>query len=195
MLKYLHRLRRDENGSYAIEFALIMPTFLMLVMGTFDLGMQMYAKQTLAGVVAQAARDSTLESNVSDTSAVDDRVRERMGVVARYGTLAFTRTSYTDYNSVGRPENFTDSNGNGVRNPGECYEDVNGNSQWDADRGSSGSGGASDVVVYQATFTFPRLFPLWKMLGQDANKSIVVASSVRNQPYSNQTSSTVVRCS
>ena len=192
--RLLRRLRRDTRGAYTIELAMITPVFLLVVMGTFDLGVQMYAKEALAGVVAQAARDSTLETNVNNQSALDQRVRDRMNTIARWGTVSFTRTNYTDFSSVGQAENFTDSNGNGVRNVGECYSDINANGQWDADRGESGQGGANDVVIFRATFTYDRMFPLWRMMGQSQNKSIVMSSAVRNQPYSNQTDNTVVRC-
>ena len=190
----LRRFRSDERGAYLIELALMTPVFLMLMMGTFDLGFQMYAKAVLGGVVESAARSNTLETSTNSANAIDALVTQKMQQVAKYGTLSFSRQAYTDYTSVGRPEDFTDSNGNGVRNPGECYVDSNSNFQWDSDRGSSGQGGASDVVLYRVNFTFNRIFPLWKMLGQPQQKTITISTTLRNQPYSNQTSSSTVRC-
>jgi Flp pilus assembly protein TadG len=190
----LRRFRSDDRGAYLIELALMTPVFLMLIMGTFDLGFQMYAKAALGGAVENAARSNTLETNSANAAIIDAQVTAKMQQVARYGTLSFSRQSYADYNSVGRPEDFTDSNGNGVRNPGECYVDANSNFQWDADRGNNGQGGASDVVLYRVTFTFDRLFPLWKMLGQPQRKSVTIATTLRNQPYSNQNTGTTVRC-
>ena len=189
-----HNLHRDERGAYMIEFAMIMPTFLLLMMGAFDIGMQMYAKAVLSGAVEQAARLNTLETNASSQSAVDQAVRDQVGRVARYGTLSFSRLNYQDFNAVGKPEDFTDSNGNGVRNPGECYQDANNNGAWDADRGETGQGGANDVVLYRVNLTFDRLFPLWKMLGEPQQKVLTVSTTLRNQPYSNQNTNTVVRC-
>ena len=190
----LRRFRSDDRGGYLIELALISPVFLMLMMGTFDLGFQMYAKAVLSGVVESAARSNTLETNASNANAIDALVTQKMQQVARYGTLSFSRQSYTDYSSVGRPEDFTDSNGNGQRNPGECYIDSNSNFAWDSDRGANGQGGASDVVLYRVNFTFNRLFPLWKMLGEPQSKTISMATTLRNQPYSNQSVSSTVRC-
>lgn len=190
----LRRFRADERGAYLIELALMTPVFLMLMMGTFDLGFQMYAKAVLGGAVENAARSNTLETNATNAAVIDAQVTQRMQQVAKYGTLSFSRQSYADYNSVGRPEDFTDSNGNGVRNPGECYVDANGNFAWDADRGNSGQGGASDVVLYRVTFTFDRLFPLWRMIGQPQQKSVTIATTLRNQPYSNQSVGNTVRC-
>ena len=190
----LQRLHRDDRGAYMIELSLIMPVFLMLVMGTFDLGFQMYAKAVLSGAVEAAARANTLETNAGSQTNVDATVTAKMQQVARYGSLTFSRQNYTDFRSVGSPEDFTDSNGNGVRNAGECYQDANNNFQWDSDRGRNGNGGASDVVLYRANFTFDRLFPLWKMLGQPQTKTITIATTLRNQPYASQATGTTVRC-
>ncbi len=188
------RLHDDSSGAYMIEFAMILPPFLMLVMGTFDIGMQMYAKSVLAGAVEQAARLNTLETNATNQSAVDQAVRDQVGRVARYGSLQFSRQSYQDFSDVGTPEDFTDANGDGVRNPGECFQDANGNGTWNADRGSNGQGGANDAVLYRVSLTFNRLFPLWKMLGEPQQKTITVSTTLRNQPYSTQTNGTTVVC-
>ena len=58
ILRHVRRpgLLGDERGAYMIEFAMVMPTFLLLMMGAFDIGMQMYAKAVLSGAVEQAAR-------------------------------------------------------------------------------------------------------------------------------------------
>lgn len=190
----LSRLRRDQRGAYMIEFALVMPTFMLLVMGTFDLGVQMYAKAVLAGAVEQAARANALESNASDQGPIDQRVRDRVGEVASFATLSFQRTRYTSFSDINNPEAFNDTNGNGARDSFECFSDSNGNGTYDTSRGSSGQGGASDVVLYRANMTFDRIFPLWRMLGQPQSKTITVSTVLRNQPYTNQTDQTVVVC-
>lgn len=190
----LSRLRDDTSGAYMIEFAMILPPFLMLIMGTFDIGMQMYAKSVLAGAVEQAARLNTLETNSTNQSAVDQAVRDQVGRVARYGSLQFSRQSYQDFSDVGTPEDFTDSNNDGIRNPGECFQDANGNGSWNSDRGTSGQGGANDAVLYQVSLTFDRLFPLWKMLGEPQQKTITVATTLRNQPYGTQSNNSTVVC-
>jgi Flp pilus assembly protein TadG len=193
MTKFFHRLRRNEDGAYMLELALILPAFLMLMMGIFDIGFQMYAKSVLAGAVEEAARSSTLESNNLNQSDVDQRVRDAVGNVASYATLSFSRTNYRNFANVNQPENFTDSNNNGVRNPGECYEDRNNSNSWDASGGAAGQGGADDVVLYRATISYNRLFPLWRMLGEPQNESIRVSTVLRNQPFNVQSAATV-RC-
>lgn len=190
--RHRRSLLREERGAYMIEFALVMPTFLLLIMGIFDIGMQMYAKAVLAGAVEQAARLNTLEINNSNQTAVDQAVRDQVGRVARYGTLAFARQNFQDFNSVNQPEPFTDTNSNGVRNSGECFTDSNRNGVWDTASPASGQGGASDVVLYRVDLTFDRLFPLWKMLGEPQRKTITITTVLRNQPFSNQATRPVI---
>lgn len=192
--RMLARLRRDNRGAYMLELALILPTFLILMMGIFDIGVQMYAKAVLSGAVEQASRAATLETNNLSQTNVDQEVRDAVGTVASYATLSFQRTNYRNFSDVSQPENFTDSNGNGVRNAGECFEDANGNNQWDADRGGAGQGGADDVVIYRVTMTYDRLFPLWSLLGEPQQEDIRVSTVLRNQPFSAQNSSTQVVC-
>jgi len=194
ILNRLAQLRRDERGAYLMELALVLPAFLMLVMGTFDIGMQLYIKATLNGIVEQAGRGSTLEANAASQTALDDQVTSEMGTVAHFGTLSFERRSYQDFSNVSQPEDFTDSNHNGIRDAGECFQDANNNGRWDADRARSGQGGANDVVVYSVNFDFDRIFPLWRLLGQPQAKRLTATTVLRNQPYTNQTNSTVVVC-
>ena len=190
----MRQIGDDDRGAYMIELAIILPAFLMLMMGTFDIGFAMYAKSTLAGSVEQAARASTLEANAADQTNVDAVVRDALGTVARYATLSFSRTSYESFSAVGAAERFTDSNNNGVRNAGECYEDGNNNGTWDSAGGTNGQGGADDVVLYRVTMTYDRIFPLWKMLGEPQQNDIVVTTVLRNQPYSNAVDNSVARC-
>lgn len=187
-------LRWDRRGSAVTEFALTAPLFLLVLMGIFDYSWQMYAKQVLSGAVSKAGRASTLEINSGTQTSLDDAVRIRVQQVFRDATVSFGRRSYDSFDDIGRPENFTDSNGNGLRDSGECFQDVNGNGSWDADRGQVGNGSADDVVVYTASMTITRVLPVWKMLGQPQEKVISASTVMRNQPYSAETSTNVVIC-
>ncbi len=186
------RLRRDERGAYLLELALILPAFLMLTMGIFDIGFQMYAKAVLAGAVEQAARSSTLESNNGSQSNVDQEVRDAVSDVASYASLTFSRINYRTFTNVNQSESFTDSNNNGVRNPGECFEDRNGSNSFDASGGANGQGGADDVVLYRVRMNFDRVFPLWRMLGEPQQEMIEVRTVLRNQPFNVQSSAQVI---
>jgi hypothetical protein len=187
MNRLFARLRHDERGAYLLELAMILPAFLMLMMGIFDIGFQMYAKSVLAGAVEQAARASTLESNNLSQTNVDQEVRDAVGDVAAYASLSFSRANYRNFSNIGQREDFTDLDADGVRDPGECFEDRNGNNNWDAvSSGGAGQGGADDVVLYRVTMTYDRLFPLWRMLDESQSEDIVVTTVLRNQPFNVQ---------
>lgn len=187
-------LRRDTRGVALIEFALTAPVFLLLLLGIFDFCWQMYAQQVLQGAVSQAARLSTLEGNSADQSALDDEVEERVLDVFPGAEVTFSRLAYESYDEVGQPEPLTDKNGNGTRDPGECFEDLNATGSWEADRGSSGNGGADDVVLYEATMEFDRILPVWRMLGQAEHATLKAATVLRNQPYGSNSATSQVIC-
>lgn len=192
---FLRRLRRSEQGNAVVEFALTAPLFLLIITGIFDYSWQIYAKNTLQGVVSNSARAATLEGNALDQTILDNKVRDQVLNVFPKGTVTFARKAYDSYSEVGDPEAFTDANSNGRYDSGECFEDVNGNSNWDADRGQTGNGGAEDIVVYTASLRITRVLPVWAMLGQSQQVTLNATTVLRNQPYNAATSTRRVICS
>lgn len=191
---FIRRLGGNQQGNAVIEFALTAPLFLLIVTGIFDYTWQIYAKNTLQGVVNNSARAATLEGNALDQTVLDGRVRAQVQNVFPQSTVTFQRKAYDSYSEVGDPEAFTDANGNGRYDSGECFEDVNGNGNWDADRGQTGNGGAEDVVVYTASVRVTRVLPVWKMLGQSQQATLTATTVLRNQPYNAATSTKKVIC-
>jgi Flp pilus assembly protein TadG len=180
-------LARDERGVTVVEFAIVAPVMLLMLMGFFDLAHTEYARSVLQGAMQMAARNSTLESGLTSQSTIDSYVTGQVtSVVGAGATFTPTRLSYSDFSSVGTPENYTDANHNGQYDPGECFEDVNGNGHWDADLGKAGQGGADDAVLYTMTVSYKRMFPMARMLGWPANQTISASTVLRNQPYGAQ---------
>lgn len=192
--RLFRRLAPDVRGNAVTEFALTAPLFLLVLMGIFDFSWQLYAKEVLSGAVAKVGRASTMEGVANSQTALDAQVRAQVQRVFKDANVTFSRLSYNSYDDIGNPENYTDSNGNGHYDVGECFEDVNGNGTWDSDRGAAGNGGADDVVLYTATMTINRILPVWKMLGQSQSKSISAKTILRNQPYNIATSTSTVIC-
>ncbi|HEX4736865.1 MAG TPA: TadE/TadG family type IV pilus assembly protein [Allosphingosinicella sp.] len=193
-----HRLRRplariacDESAVTIVEFGIVAPVMLLMLMGFFDLAHTEYARSVLQGSIQMAARNSTLESGQTTGSTIDAYVKNQVkSVVGSNATFTSARLSYSDFSDVGKAEPYTDTNGNGKYDHGECFEDDNGNGQWDSDMGASGQGGADDAVLYTMTVTYKRMFPMATMLGWPANQTIVAATVLRNQPYGVQSSAT-----
>ncbi|BCA57801.1 TadE family protein [Sphingomonas sp. HMP6] len=189
----LARLRRDRRGATIIEFAIVAPVMMLLMMGLGDLLYQVYAQSVLNGAVQKAARDSGIEGGAANISTIDGTVQTIARQIAPAATFVPTRKSYDSFAEVA-PEPFTDTNGNGVRNAGECFTDMNGNGSWDADPGSTGQGGASAVTLYTMTMTYRRLFPVAGLFGWPATQTISATTLLKNQPYATQvtTASTTI---
>jgi Flp pilus assembly protein TadG len=184
-LRKISLLRQDSRGAALVEFAFVAPIMLMVIMGLGDLTYQVYAQALLDGTLQKAGRDSTIQGAALSTEDIDTIVKNSVRRVAGKATFTSSRKSYSSFSNI-KPEKFTDTNGNGVRDPKECFEDVNGNKVWDADPGSAGQGGASDVTLYSITVTYPRLFPVASLLGFPATQTLSSQTILKNQPYSSQ---------
>ena len=179
-------LARDKRGATAVEFAAIAPALLMTLLGLMDLSYNMYATTLLEGAIQKAARDATIEGAGGRAAAIDSRVRGVVHDIVGNATIQFDRRAYTDFSEVSRPEDFTDTNGDGTCAGGEPFEDVNDNGTWDQDRGKAGTGGARDAVLYTVTVTYPRAFPVMGLLGLSDTVTARSRTVLRNQPYGDQ---------
>lgn len=184
-------LRSNRDGATVVEFALLAPVLVMTVFGLFDMGFNVYAQTMLQGAVQEAARSSTVQSASGKLNVIDDQVTSAVKDVIPGATVAFSRKSYTNFSDAGMPEDYTDTNGNGMCDNGEPYEDANGNGSWDSDRGAAGLGGARDAVLYTVTATYPRLFPMANLIGLPEKVSMSATTILRNQPYNNQAAAPV----
>lgn len=188
----LRRLRgrfgADRRGVTAIEFAMILPVMLAMIMGLGELMYQVYTQSILEGAIQKAGRDSAIQGGADNAATIDQTVLNMVKTVAPGASFAATptRKSYVTFASA-KPEPFTDTNGNGVRDPKECFDDVNGNGSYDTDPGSAGQGGANDVTLYTVKISYPRLFPVGSFFGGSSTQTIVAKTFLKNQPYASQT--------
>lgn len=166
-----------------VEFAIVMPVFLLMVMGMLDLGQLFYARALLNGAVEEAARSSSLETG--DTSAADARVAELVDHIAPESIVSSLRLSYRGFEDIERPEQWDDADNDGTCADGEAYTDENANGDWDEDIGIEDNGGAGDVVIYTVSMTYDRLFKV-PMLGGDDAMTLVASSVKKNQPFADQ---------
>jgi Flp pilus assembly protein TadG len=180
------RLRDESKGAALVEFAFVAPIFFLMMMGFFDLGYSAYANSQLQGLVEKAARDAALESGPAALASLDARVRNQTKVLVQNAEITFDRKNYASFTRAGAQENFTDSNANNIRDPGECFQDENNNSTWDADSGAAGQGAAKDITRYTVTAKYNRVFPMWGMLGLPREQTLVATTVLRNQPYDSQ---------
>jgi Flp pilus assembly protein TadG len=182
----VRRFAQASDGGAIVEFAIVAPVFLLLLLGTFDIGQMVYAKAILNGAVELAARSGTLET--ADTTAADNMVKAAVLPILPNATITTTRKSYLDFTDIARAEKWTDNNHDGTCDNGEPYVDENGNGQWDADIGKSGNGGADDVVLYTVTVTYQPIFTATFMSNYGATRTLTATGVRKNQPFATQTS-------
>lgn len=180
----LPRLVRCERGATAVEFALVLPLMILVIVGGLEMAIVLFIGSSIEAAVMEASRYGATGTEVGVSRG--DRVLEIVEDKT-YGLLDMDKVKmdtlvYESFADVGQPEPFTDQNGNDAYNSGEPFVDVNGNGQWDPDMGAAGLGGPSDVVVYRLTYAWGLVTPmLQRLLGE----SVVHVSSValRNEPF------------
>lgn len=183
----LRRLYADRDGTTLIEFAIVAPVLLLMIMGLFDMAHTQYSSSVLHGAMQKAGRDLTLENANSQQVNIDQRVTDQIRtVMPSDATIDLEKLSFFEFADVSEPEEFTDLNNDGICNNNEPYIDANENGGWDEDRGRDGIGGARDVVLYTATVTYPRLFPMYSMAGLSDTVTIEASTVLRNQPFDEQ---------
>ncbi|BAI96286.1 hypothetical protein Sj15T_06060 [Sphingobium sp. TA15] len=186
-IKHLHR---DESGVAAVEFGITASAFLALLLGGFDVGHTLYMQTVLQGTVQKAGRDLTLSSGAEAAQqlAIDGRVRDavrRLNASLSDEDIIITREYYADFTKAqaAQPE---DADQDGICEPGEVWVDRNFNNVYDSKGGSSGQGGAKDVVVYSVTVSYPRLFPVARLIGMSETVKLNATTVLANQPYGDQ---------
>ncbi|MBB3861483.1 Flp pilus assembly protein TadG [Novosphingobium hassiacum] len=181
----LRALRGDSSGATIVEFAIVMPMFLVLLLGILDIGQMAYGKSVLSGAVRRAARASALETR--STAQADAMVLDMVKEVLPGATLSTSRTSYYDFSDIGRAEKWNDRNGNGRCDASETFTDENRNGVWDEEMGRSNSeGSANDVVVYKVVASFEPVFKVPFLPGAWGRRTLTATAVTKNQPFGAQ---------
>ncbi|MDP5104318.1 MAG: pilus assembly protein [Erythrobacter sp.] len=191
--RLLRRLLDDRSGATLTEFAFVGPVLIVMIMGIFDMAHTQYTSALINGALQKAGRDMTLENAASRISVTDARVRTQVLNVAPNGAVVeFERLSHFDFSDIGEAEEVIEpaATANQRCDPGETFIDANGNGAWDSDRGADGIGGARDAVLYTAIVTYPRLFPMYELIGLSENVTLRASTVLRNQPFDEQNRST-----
>ena len=135
---------------------------LLFVIGSIEMAIILFIGSSIESAVMEASR-----YGITGTEAGVSRADKVLEIVAdrTYGLLDMDQVDmdtlvYESFADIGKPEPFTDQNGNDVYNAGEPFVDVNGNGQWDEDMGEAGLGGPSDVVVYRLSYDWGVITPI-----------------------------------
>ena len=182
--RHIGRLRGSKSGVTTVEFAIVAPVFLLVIIGSLDLGQMVYATGVLDGAVEKAARDSTLETG--NTAQADAIVENVIGKVLPGATISSTRKSYFDFTDVKRAEPLQDTNSDGECSTGEKYVDENNNGRYDEDVGLGGNGGANDVIVYTVNVRYTPTFAMPLVPLDWSERELTSTTVKRNQPFALQ---------
>lgn len=178
------RVARSNSGASVMEFAILAPVFLALVVGVIEITGLFLANGMLEGALREASRYGiTVRCNEDRAATIRQIVANNTYGLVDMNLLTIDTRVYQSFAVIGQPEPFTDQNGNGRYDPGEPYTDVNGNGSWDADQGRPGAGAAGDIVQYTVRYNWPLYSPfLAPVLGTGGFVPLRATVAVRNEP-------------
>lgn len=188
-MPHIHRHTRtlacDNRGVTAIEFAMIAPVFVLMLMGIIEFSLVMFVSSVMEGATGMSARygkTGYVAAGSTRQQQIVATVAARTAGLLDPSKISITSTVYSAFDKVNKPEPYTDSNGNHSYTLGEPYTDINGNGQWDEDMGAAGLGNAGDVVVYSISYPWTINTPIMTaFLGNIF--TITSRTVVKNEPY------------
>lgn len=179
--------RRAETGATIVEFALIAPVLMLIILGIVEVSLAMLAQNMMEGATFSASRmgkTGYVAAGQTREATIRNVLAKRAGILLNMNKVAITSKVYQQFSQVGQPEPFIDANGNGVWDPGENYTDVNGNGQYDKDMGVAGLGNSAQVVVYTVTYPWAIAPPMIaKLIGSAGVLNLTARTVVQNEPY------------
>jgi Flp pilus assembly pilin Flp len=194
MIREIRYFLRKQDGTSVMEFGLIAPVAVLMMLGTMDVGHTYYVRSVLDGAMQNVARDSSLEGATisAQQTAMNKRIEDTVHAISSSAEVKPQRRYYKTFSNAAaaKAEEFTDGGPlfNKKCDNGEPYIDANNNGEFDEDGGDEGQGGAQDVVVIKYRVRFARLFPMGALLGLPNQVTIYSNSILANQPYGEQSS-------
>ena len=134
-------MRKNRKGQAVVELSLVLPVFLLVIIGIFDFGRALHCWSSLNHQCVQAARAASKRNNQ---------------LVARNLFLSTTHTSLADVQKI-----FWDSR-SPIMNKSD-YDSIN----WDA----TGVGSNNDTVTVSATFNLTLMTPFLASLVGESSKN------------------------
>jgi hypothetical protein len=174
-----------EGGSAIVEFALVAPIFLGLMLAILEFSGIMFVQTLLEGGAREASRygiTGQQPDGVSRDEMILQIVGENSFGIIDMDELVMETKVYGSFDEVGQPEPFTDENDNDAWDEGEPYTDSNGNGSWDDDMGAAGLGGPGEVVVYEMSYDWPIMIPWFQPFFGD-HVTLEANIAVRNEPF------------
>ncbi|GHF24079.1 hypothetical protein GCM10017044_18360 [Kordiimonas sediminis] len=195
MIKLVHKWLQhsrafwsNQNGAAAVEYALTLPVFLLIVLGGMELGRVFMVNSAIEGAVTYTTRIA-MTGDVPDGYAdretyLKDLVRDQLKAAGVTNNISIVTKLYDSFANIGEPEIYTDTNGNNEYDEGECFVDANGNGAWDLDRGGAGVGAGENIMVMDVGVELPYMSG-WIGEIMTGTRTIRLSSSavIKNEPF------------
>ena len=169
-----------------MEFAIIAPVLILLLMGITEFAFIMLASNVLESATAISSRLGSTGYTANGTSREDtimQSIQQHAGELLDTSKVTIASKYYSQFDQINQPEPWTDTNHNGVPDPGE-WVDVNGNGVYDTDMGTAGYGGANDIVVYTVSYPWTIMTPIMSsLIGTNGVLTLTASAVVKNEPY------------
>ena len=171
------RLRAESrSGSAAIEFAMVAPIFFVLLLGIFEAAIMFFSQAALQNAVTDMAR-MVRTGQVSSTGMDQATFRTNICIkisplIACDGNLQIDVESFSSYGALTIPPALDSNNA------------------LDSSLNNYSTGGACDVVLGRAFYTWPVATPVlnWFLVNMAGNKHLVTATAAfRNEPFTTST--------
>ncbi|MGI9434021.1 MAG: TadE/TadG family type IV pilus assembly protein [Geminicoccaceae bacterium] len=178
------RLLGCRSGQAIVEFALVAPILLGLLCGIIEFSSIILVQTLLEGGARQASRygiTGVVPDGISRQTMILQIIGENSFDIIDPDNIDVETQVYRTFGEIGQPEPFTDDNGNGSYDSGEPFEDINANGGWDGDMGAAGLGGPGEVVVYQLSYDWPIMVPIFRPIFGD-EVTVEASIAVRNEP-------------
>ena len=156
--------RRDERGTTAIEFAFVAPVRFFALLSLVEMGMLGMMMMSVDAAVLDAARRirTGRDDAASSAQAFEDQVCSNIG-----SALQSCRDRLVI--SVNRFDRFADANAVAAAPPLLKLP----------------SGGAGDIIIVKANYTWPLLTPLLATLEHDGPTNVIIPAraAFKNEPF------------
>lgn len=158
--KLARRFKANRDGMALIEFAFVLPTFLLLLLGSIEIGMLMFTLTLAEGGLREAARFGVTGQEV-DPVARQEKILEIISDHT-HGLIDISDASV----SV------------------TVYPDFTGD---DSGPGTAGAGDANDVVFYRLDYEWEYMTPILSAFaGSSGSLDMTATVAVRNEPFSEE---------
>jgi Flp pilus assembly protein TadG len=184
----MHSFRKNNEGAAIIEFAIVGPALFLVLTGIIELGLILFTNSVMEGatnVGSRLGKTGFTTGGMSREDYIRSEILRLSGGYLTPSSLNISILSYNSFSNIGQPEPcIVPPTAPCPGIPGVNFVDINGNTTWDQDQGSTSAGGSGSVVLYRVTYPWRLFTPLMSgLLGTGGIYTITAVAAVRNEQF------------